>query len=76
MAAHAPVKSSSIASVAYDPAAKVLEVRFNNGGHYRADGVEPDDHATFLAAESMGKHFNQTLRSQFTFTKVPQETQE
>lgn len=62
MLTHTPVKSSSIASVAHDPATNTLEVQFANGGRYQYEGVTADDHAALLGAASIGKHFQQHIR--------------
>ena len=65
MAEHIPVKSSNIASAAYDEATKSMEVRFKSGGTYTYaevpkhvyDGfMSADSHGSFLAAHVKGKY--------------------
>lgn len=63
---HTAVTSSFIKTVGYDEKTKTLEVRFKNGKAYRATDVEPEDHAAFADAESIGNHFN-SLKSKYEF---------
>lgn len=65
---HTAVKSSNITSVAYDPAAQELEVQFKNGGRYRYAGVPATAHAALMAADSVGAHFHQHIKSAFKGT--------
>ena len=60
-----PVQSSAIASIGYDPDARVLVVVFRNGRNYRYEGVTEKDHADFMAASSKGTHFNTVIRSRY-----------
>lgn len=62
---HAPVKSSQIESVAHDPDAKVLEIKFKSGAHYEYQGVSSADHQALMDAESVGKHFGAHIRGKF-----------
>ena len=64
------VQSSSIASVSYDGATSVLEVEFVNGSVYRYFGVPRSVYEAFLGAESLGRHFNATIRSRYPSIKV------
>jgi hypothetical protein len=71
MVPHTPVKSSSLASVAHDPATNVLEVRFNSGALYAYEGFTAEDYAQLLGAESIGKHFHAAIKNGgFKATKV------
>lgn len=56
------VQSSTIKSVGYDEADKVLEVEFHSGGVYTYANVEPKAHAALMGAPSVGKHFHQNIR--------------
>ncbi len=63
-----PVQSSNITHVGYDPAAKRLTVAFKSGGIYDYDGVSPETHQLFMAADSKGKHFRDHI-SKLPFKK-------
>lgn len=70
-------KSSSIASVGYDPDTRTLEVQFTptpyapKGAIYTYADVPPDVHADLLAAPSVGKFFHRAVKQGgFKFTKV------
>lgn len=60
----APVESSQIASIGYDQATKTLAILFARGGSlYQYPDVEPEVHAAFIAAESVGKYFGAHLKA-------------
>lgn len=65
---HTPVTSSNIASIAHDPATSTLEVQFKNGGRYQYAGVDARTHAALMAADSIGAHFHQHIKSAFKGT--------
>lgn len=53
-----PVESSKLAAVGYDSATRTLAVTFKTGNAlYCYPGVTPEQHAAFVGAESVGKHF-------------------
>lgn len=59
------VESSTISAVGYDPASKVLEVAFKNGGDYSYFGVSSKTHAEMMSAPSEGddwRCYKTTLR--------------
>ncbi len=60
----APVKSTNIHSVAYDPAAQILEVKFHGGGHHRYFDVSPRTHQDLMGADSVGRFFVAHVRGQ------------
>jgi hypothetical protein len=62
---HIPVTSSSIASVGYRGRERVLEVRFKRGAVYEYLDVPEDVFVSLLTADSMGRFFNQAVRSCF-----------
>ncbi|HSK95041.1 MAG TPA: KTSC domain-containing protein [Euzebyales bacterium] len=64
-----PVDSSSIAAVGYDPATRVLHVRFVSGRAYLYHDVPPSTYAALLRAESKGAYFNREVRDAFRFTR-------
>jgi hypothetical protein len=68
-------KSSSLATVAYDPRTEVLEVTFKaakNPARYRYYEVEPGTFARLVNAESMGKAFNTQISGQYRRRKLTQ----
>ena len=69
----APVESSSLASVGYDRAARVLEVEFRNGAVYRYREVPASLHAELMRADSKGKYFSKRIRGRFAFERVKEE---
>ena len=57
------VDSSSIASVGYDAAGRVLEIEFRESGDvYRYFDVPEEEYAALLAADSRGTYFNQVFK--------------
>lgn len=60
-----PVESTSIAAVGYDRAKLRLAVRFNSGATYTYSGVQPDVHAALMAAQSIGRFFQDNIRGVF-----------
>ena len=69
-----PVESNQVKAIGYDPETKTLAVTFNRGqgAIYHYAGVEPETHAAFIGAESIGKFFGQHIKS-LPFTKYPAE---
>ena len=57
-----PIKSSNLASTAYDPVRKVLGVTFKSGRKFEYPAVSPEQHAEMMAAESIGSHFAKHIR--------------
>jgi len=62
------VTSSNIASVAYDPQTRTLEVEFCNGGTYQYFGVPARVHAGLMNAGSKGAYFYQNVKARFPYT--------
>jgi hypothetical protein len=63
------VKSSNIEAMAYIEG--VVKVRFKNGTEYHYQGVPEEVFLSVVNAESVGKAFNQEIKSQtFHFSKV------
>lgn len=68
---HAPLKSSNVASVAYDAGASTMDVTFTNGGTYRYHDVPAHKHVAMLAAESShGKYLHEHIKPHHKATKV------
>ena len=70
----AAVQSTSLASVGYDSAGKILEVEFLTGAVYRYMGVPEKVYRDLLAADSKGKYFSKNIRGHYVFVKVPAKT--
>ena len=66
----APVESSSIAAIGYNPAERALWVQFVTGRTYRYHDVPRETYEEFLRAESKGRYFNREIRDAFAFTAV------
>ena len=64
-----PVKSSNIASVAYDPAASLLQVSFHSGATYDYHGVPPQIHDALMAAHSKGDFLRTAVTPHFRAVK-------
>lgn len=69
-----PVKSNQVAAIGYDSATKTLAVTFTRGAGavYHYPGVEPEMHAAFVGAESIGRYFGQHIQGR-AFEKFPAE---
>jgi hypothetical protein len=59
------VRSSSLAKVAYDHHAAILQVEFRDGRVYRYAGVPLQTYQELLEADSKGAFFNHYIRSRF-----------
>ena len=66
----APVKSSNIQALGYDPEMQILDVQFKSGKQYHYHGVPPDAHQALMQAESLGKHFGTHIRNAFHAIEV------
>jgi len=59
-----PVESNQVAAIGYDAGTKTLAVTFTRGGAlYQYPDVEPDVHAAFIGAESIGKFFGAHIKT-------------
>lgn len=67
-----PVESSQVKAIGYDAARKTLAVTFTRGtgAIYHYPNVEPQVHADFIAAESIGSFFGKHIKSR-AFKKYP-----
>jgi hypothetical protein len=65
-----PVESSSLASVGYDAATRILEVEFRKGRIYRYHEVGAGIFARLMNAESKGRFMNAHIRNAYRFTRV------
>jgi hypothetical protein len=60
-----PVVSSSLAAVGFDASVNELYVAFRNGSLYRYFQVPASVHRALLAAPSIGRSFNETVRDRY-----------
>lgn len=64
MVERAPVDSSNVRSIGYDPTTQELHVEFHSspGKVYVYTGVPPEKHAALMAAESKGGELNRSIK--------------
>ncbi len=73
---HETIKgSTTIKSIAYDPAKKIMQVAFASGGMYELEDVEQKKFDAFQTAArddeiSTGKHFHANFKGQHKFKKL------
>ncbi len=58
----APVSSSSLRSVGYDPATSILEIEFNSGSVYQYDRVSQSVYTGLMQAASHGQYFDRFIK--------------
>ena len=61
------VKSTSLATVAYDDARELLQLEFCSRAIYQYFGVPAAVHAALLGAPSKGSYFNRVIRGRFPY---------
>lgn len=66
----APVISSSILSLGFDPRTRVLDVEFAGGAVYRYFGVSAAVYRRVMDAESKGRFVNAHIRARYPFRKL------
>jgi lysyl-tRNA synthetase class 2 len=69
-----PVDSTSVKSVGYEPASRVLEVEFQGGRVYRYFDVPPRRYRAFLDAESAGRFLNTEIKGVYPYAQVNRPT--
>lgn len=67
---HHPVKSSRIASVAYDERSATLEIRFHDRSMLQYQGVPTCIYNNFLQVVSKGRYYDGVVKGKFKETKV------
>lgn len=67
---HNVKNSSQVESFRYDPAARVLSVKFKTGGECHYDGVPQDVVDGFKKAESAGKFLSSNIKGKFKHSKM------
>ena len=71
----ATVESTTLAIVAYDEDRKMLQLEFCSRAVYLYFGVPPAVHQALLDAPSKGKYFNRSIRGQYAYHAIPQDTE-
>lgn len=59
----APIKSSNLKAVGYDPKTNTLEVEFHTGAVHQFDDVPAGIANALVAAKSPGSYFHSEIRS-------------
>lgn len=62
--------SSQIKKFAHDSEKNDLHIHFHSGGHYVYHGVNDEEYNDFVNASSHGKHHNQFIKGEKTFTRI------
>ena len=65
-----PISSSALASVAYDVAARELEVEFQSGRVYRYRDVPQGAYEFLLRARHKGSYFNRMIANRYAYDEV------
>lgn len=64
------VPSRSIRSVGYDPATRILEIMYVNGGLYEYIDVPREEHRALMGAESKGAYVNLRIKPHYECRRV------
>lgn len=64
------IQSTTLATIVYDEAREVLQLKFVSGAIYQYFGVSRAVHEALLSAPSKGRYFNQAIRGGFPFCRV------
>lgn len=67
---HAPVSSSHVASIGYNVAWKLLEVKFRDGSLYEYSGVPFDTYTALTRAPSIGNFMHTQIKPRYAGTKT------
>jgi hypothetical protein len=65
-----PVESTTLATVAYDEARELLQLKFRSQSIYHYLGVPAIVHHALLNAPSKGRYFNQAIRGRFPYKRL------
>ena len=64
------VSASSIRSVGYDAARRLLEIEFASGSIVQYSGVSPEIHRQFMAAPSPGSYYQDKIDENFPSRRI------
>lgn len=65
-----PVASSTLSTIAYDCAERVLQLEFRSSAIYQYSDVPASVHAALLRVSSQGRCFNQSIRGRFRYARA------
>lgn len=65
-----PVTSSMITHVGYDEDQQLLHIKMTSGDTYEYRGVPPEEHDDMMTSPSVGKHYNNFIKSQYEGRKL------
>lgn len=65
-----PVESAAVVSVGYDKTQRILEVEVDGGTVYQYLEVPAREFFALLAADSVGRYYNQQIKTTYEFRKV------
>jgi hypothetical protein len=65
-----PVESAAVVSVGYDKTQRILEVEVDGGTIYQYLEVPAREFFALLAADSVGRYYNQQIKATYEFRKV------
>lgn len=63
-------RSSSVASVGYDPETNEMQVQFKGGGVYLYKKVPQHIYENMINASSVGKYFHLNVKNFYDFVKI------
>ena len=63
-------RSSNISEICYDPLDEILYVLFRSGMKYEYAGFPSGKLKHFIEADSIGKHFNNSIKDKFPAKKI------
>jgi hypothetical protein len=66
----APVSSSNLVSVGFDPHQQLLEIEFKAGTVYLYSGVPESIYRGLMGASSHGSYFHANIRGRFPYRRV------
>lgn len=66
----APVESTNVASVGYDPSTMTLEVEFRNGSLYEYFDVPEREFQQLVSASSIGTYLNQNIKPFYRYARI------
>jgi len=66
----APVDSSNLRSIGYDPETQTLEIEFHSGGIYQYFNVPPDIYTGSMNASSHGKYFYEHISDVYRYRRM------
>jgi KTSC domain len=67
------VESTTLVTVAYDKACKLLQLEFGSRAIYQYFGVAAAVHEGLLGAPSKGSYFNRFIRGRFPYSQISHE---